>query len=70
VLRDRRHRLVAAQGRSNRSIADGLSLSPKTVEGAIGVILSKLGLEEDGRANRRVLAVLAYLDGGAADSRP
>lgn len=58
---------LVAQGRSNRSIADVLSLSAKTVEGAIGVILSKLGLEEDGRDNRRVLAVLAYLDGGAAE---
>jgi DNA-binding NarL/FixJ family response regulator len=55
-----------AQGRSNRSIADALDITPKTVEGAIGVILSKLGLEEDARDNRRVLAVLAYLDGGAS----
>ena len=37
---------------------------PRTVEGAIAVIFSKLGLEEDARDNRRVLAVLAYLDGG------
>jgi hypothetical protein len=41
-----------------------LTLSPKTVEGAISVIFSKLGLEEDARDNRRVLAVLAYLDRG------
>lgn len=57
---------LLAQGRSNRSIADDLDLSAKTVEGAIGVIFSKLGLEEDARDNRRVLAVLAYLDGGTA----
>ena len=57
---------LVAEGRSNRSIANGLDLSPKTVEGAIGVILSKLGLEEDARDNRRVLAVLAFLDGGVA----
>ncbi len=55
---------LVAEGRSNRSIADALGLSAKTVEGAIGVIFSKLGLEEDARDNRRVLAVLAYLDGG------
>ena len=55
---------LVAQGRSNRSIADRLSLSSKTVEGAIGVIFSKLGLEEDAMDNRRVLAVLAYLEGG------
>ncbi len=65
-LTDREHEILAlvAQGRSNRSIADRLDLSTKTVEGAIGIILSKLGLEEDGRDNRRVLAVLAYLDSG------
>lgn len=58
---------LVAEGRSNRSIAEGLNLSSKTVEGAIGIILSKLGLEEDARDNRRVLAVLAYLHGGTVD---
>ena len=58
---------LVAEGRSNRSIAERLDLSPKTVEGAIGVIFSKLSLEEDGRDNRRVLAVLAYLDGRPTD---
>jgi DNA-binding NarL/FixJ family response regulator len=56
---------LVAEGRSNRSIADGLRVTPRTVEGAIGVIFSKLGLEEDARDNRRVLAVLAYLDGAS-----
>jgi DNA-binding NarL/FixJ family response regulator len=56
---------LVAQGRSNRSIGDALGVTPKTIEGAISVIFSKLGLEEDARDNRRVLAVLAYLDGGA-----
>lgn len=55
---------LVAQGRSNKSIADALGITPKTIEGAISVIFSKLGLEEDSRDNRRVLAVLAYLDGG------
>lgn len=60
-----RERLVLgllAEGRSNRSIADRLVLSIKTVEGAIADILSKLELEPDPDQNRRVLAVLAYLD--------
>jgi DNA-binding NarL/FixJ family response regulator len=56
---------LVAQGRSNRSIAEGLGVAPKTIEGAISVIFSKLGLEEDARDNRRVLAVLAYLDAPA-----
>jgi len=55
---------LVAEGRSNRSIADALGVAPKTIEGAISVIFSKLGLEEDARDNRRVLAVLAFLDGG------
>ena len=54
---------LVAEGRSNRSIADGLGVTAKTVEGAISVIFSKLELEEDARDNRRVLAVLAFLDG-------
>jgi DNA-binding NarL/FixJ family response regulator len=64
-LTDREREILGlvAEGRSNRSIAEHLGLAPKTVEGAIGVIFSKLGLEEDERDNRRVLAVLAFLDG-------
>lgn len=54
---------LVAEGRSNRSIASALAITPKTVEGAIGVIFSKLGLEEDAGHNRRVLAALAFLDG-------
>jgi DNA-binding NarL/FixJ family response regulator len=54
---------LVAEGRSNRSIGASLAITPKTVEGAIGVIFEKLGLEEDPGDNRRVLAVLAYLDG-------
>ena len=67
-LTDREREILGlvAEGRSNRSIADLLGLSPKTVEGAIGVIFSKLSLEEDERDNRRVLAVLAFLDGRRA----
>ena len=36
-----------AEGRSNRSIADRLALSIKTVEASIATIFSKLGLEPD-----------------------
>jgi DNA-binding NarL/FixJ family response regulator len=67
-LTDREREILGlvAQGRSNRSIATALSIAPKTVEGAIGIIFAKLGLEDDPGDNRRVLAVLAYLDGRVA----
>jgi DNA-binding NarL/FixJ family response regulator len=65
VLTEREREVLAlvAEGRSNRSVADRLSLSVKTVEGQVATIFSKLGLEEHPDDNRRVLAVLAYLDG-------
>jgi DNA-binding NarL/FixJ family response regulator len=67
-LTDREHQILGlvAEGRSNRSIANALDIAPKTVEGAIGIIFEKLALEDDPRDNRRVLAVLAYLDGRRA----
>ena len=65
VLTPREREVLAllAEGRSNRSVADRLSLSVKTVESQVATIFSKLGLEEHPDDNRRVLAVLAYLDG-------
>jgi DNA-binding NarL/FixJ family response regulator len=56
---------LVAEGRSNRSVADRLSISVKTVEAQVATTFSKLGLEEHPDDNRRVLAVLAYLDGRA-----
>jgi DNA-binding NarL/FixJ family response regulator len=69
VLTPRERDVLAllAEGRSNRSIADRLSLSVKTVESQVATIFSKLGLEEHPDDNRRVLAVLAYLDGRGRD---
>ena len=61
--REREVLALVAEGRSNRSVADRLALSVKTVEGQVATIFSKLGLEEHPDDNRRVLAVLAYLDG-------
>lgn len=58
---------LMAEGRSNQGVADELGLELKTVEGHVGQIFAKLGLEPDAVAHRRVQAVLAWLrDGGGA----
>ncbi|WP_326688829.1 MULTISPECIES: response regulator transcription factor [unclassified Streptomyces] len=51
-----------AQGRSNAGIAEGLFISEKAVAKHIGNIFTKLDLPASEADNRRVLAVLAYLD--------
>ena len=61
--REREVLTLVAEGRSNRSVAERLDISVKTVEGQVATIFSKLGLEEHPDDNRRVLAVLAHLEG-------
>jgi DNA-binding NarL/FixJ family response regulator len=51
-----------ATGRSNATIADTLYLSERAVGKHISSIFQKLGLIEESETNRRVLAVLAFLD--------
>ncbi|MFI5801514.1 LuxR C-terminal-related transcriptional regulator [Streptomyces sp. NPDC051561] len=51
-----------AEGRSNAGIAAALVVTEKAVAKHIGNIFSKLGLAQTDTANRRVLAVLAYLN--------
>jgi DNA-binding NarL/FixJ family response regulator len=52
---------LMAEGRSNQGIAERLVLDPKTVEGHVTRIFSKLALEPASEDHRRVLAVLTYL---------
>lgn len=52
---------LMARGLSNAAICEELHLSVKTVEPVVSAIFTKLGLHPDATANRRVLAVLAYV---------
>jgi DNA-binding NarL/FixJ family response regulator len=53
-----------AQGKSNGAIAASLVLSERAVEKHSNSIFAKLGLAEEPDVNRRVKAVLVYLDQG------
>lgn len=60
--REREVLAVMAEGRSNQAICQRLYLSPKTVEAYVRSVFTKLGLHQGADDNRRVLAVLAYLN--------
>ncbi|MEV0492205.1 response regulator transcription factor [Streptomyces atratus] len=58
---------LMAQGKANGAIAAELVVTERAVSKHIGSIFAKLGLEpDDGTVHRRVLAVLAYLEGRAS----
>jgi DNA-binding NarL/FixJ family response regulator len=63
ALTAREHDVLAlvAEGRSNAAIATALHITEKTVGKHIGSIFDKLGLPPSDDDNRRVRAVLAYL---------
>jgi DNA-binding NarL/FixJ family response regulator len=65
--RERAVLALMAEGRSNVAIAEGLYLSPKTVEAHVRSIFTRLGLAPAQDDHRRVLAVLTFLRG--EDSR-
>jgi DNA-binding NarL/FixJ family response regulator len=56
-----------ATGRSNQAVAKALFMSERAVEKHVGSVFQKLGLANESDVNRRVMAVLAYLEatGGA-----
>ncbi len=70
-LTEREREVLAemAAGRNNAAIAKALYMSDRAVEKHIGVVFQKLGLVEEGEVNRRVMAVLAFLDAGGAGQR-
>ncbi|MFF8406191.1 LuxR C-terminal-related transcriptional regulator [Streptomyces sp. NPDC015684] len=64
-LTAREHEVLArmAEGHSNAAIARTLHISESAVAKHIASLFGKLGLRPSSEANRRVLAVLAYLKG-------
>jgi DNA-binding NarL/FixJ family response regulator len=63
--REREVLALMAEGHSNQSIGASLGVESKTVEGHITTSFSKLGLEPQVPAHRRVLAVLTFLRAGS-----
>jgi DNA-binding NarL/FixJ family response regulator len=65
ALTDREREILSlmAQGYSNDSICSQLFISRRTVESHVSSVFAKLGIVESPESSRRVLAVLAYLQG-------
>lgn len=63
-LTEREHSVLAlmAEGLSNQAIAQRLFLSDSAISKYTTSLFGKLGITDDDSANRRVLAVLAYLN--------
>ena len=59
-----------AEGRSNAGIATALNLSERTVENYVARIFTKLDLAQTSDGNRRVQAVLLWLEQAGLDAAP
>jgi len=60
--REREVLALMAEGRTNAGIAAALTITEGAAEKHIGSIIGKLDLPDTRNDNRRVLAILAYLD--------
>jgi DNA-binding NarL/FixJ family response regulator len=54
-----------ATGKSNAAISRTLFLSERAIEKHINALFHKLGISEETDMNRRVMAVLAFLQAGS-----
>jgi DNA-binding NarL/FixJ family response regulator len=59
-----------AAGRSNAATAKALFMSERAVEKHVGSVFQKLGLSTEADVNRRVMAVLAYLEATGGTAAP
>ncbi|PRY48986.1 LuxR family two component transcriptional regulator [Geodermatophilus tzadiensis] len=68
VLTEREHEVLQAMatGRNNTAIAKSLFMSERAVEKHIGSVFQKLGVAEEQDVNRRVVAVLTFLEATAS----
>jgi DNA-binding NarL/FixJ family response regulator len=64
--REREVLSLMAEGRANAGIAGQLWVTERTVENHVASIFAKLGMQSSQHDNRRVLAVLLYLERNAA----
>ena len=60
--REREVLALVAEGHSNTTVGHALQLSDRTVETHLRSVFAKLNLHDDGTSNRRVRAVVAYLE--------
>jgi DNA-binding NarL/FixJ family response regulator len=66
TTREREVLRAMATGRNNATIATSLFMSDRAVEKHIGSVFQKLGLVDEHQVNRRVMAVLAYLEANSS----
>ncbi len=59
-----------ARGRSNAATAKALFMSERAVEKHVGSVFTKLGIVHESDVNRRVMAVLAFLEATGGPATP